>query len=135
MSKEEKSGSEILSTILTEMNEEGGFPISILTDKEGLPIAWAASDGTDPDRQSAVVAFVQKTSLQVSKQLGLTDVDEVSFCYANGQHLVCRPFIVDNNIMTLAIIVTRRDQRYRRATNRAMTEIRNTWKIYWDSTL
>ena len=90
MSKEEKSGSEILSTILTEMNEEGGFPISILTDKEGLPIAWAASDGTDPDRQSAVVAFVQKTSVQVSKQLGLTDVDEVSFCYANGQHLVCR---------------------------------------------
>lgn len=56
MNKEELSGTEVLTKILTEMNAKSGFPISVLTDKDGLPIAWASTSGDNPERQSAVVA-------------------------------------------------------------------------------
>jgi predicted regulator of Ras-like GTPase activity (Roadblock/LC7/MglB family) len=85
-----KSGSNELNQILEAMNVEGGFPISILTDSQGLAIASAAQDGMNADRQSAVVAFIQKTAVQVSKQLGFTTSEEISLLDADGKHLVCR---------------------------------------------
>jgi hypothetical protein len=74
-----------------------------------------------------VVAFLQKTAVQVSKQLGMDEIDEISFSYVDGQHLICRPFNIDSNRLILAIIVSDRDQSYRRITNRALSEIRNIW--------
>lgn len=128
MVKETKSGADILIEILTDMNREANFQMSVLTDKEGLPIASAFSNGSDPERQSAVIAFLQKTAVQVSKQLGMDEIDEISFSYVDGQHLICRPFSIDSNRLILAIIVIDRDQSYRRITNRALTEIKNIWK-------
>jgi predicted regulator of Ras-like GTPase activity (Roadblock/LC7/MglB family) len=127
MVKETQSGADILLGILNNMNHEANFPMSVLTDKEGLPIASAFSNGADPEKQSAVVAFLQKTAVQVSKQLGMDEIDEISFSYVDGQHLVCRPFNIETNRLILAIIVTDRDQSYRRITNRAISEIRNIW--------
>jgi predicted regulator of Ras-like GTPase activity (Roadblock/LC7/MglB family) len=128
MVKETKSGADILLGILNDMNLAANFPMSVLTDKEGLPIASAYSNGADPERQSAVVAFLQKTAVQVSKQLGMDEIEEISFSYVDGQHLICRPFTIDTNRLILAVIVTDRDQSYRRITNRAISEIRNIWK-------
>ena len=135
MNKEERSGTEVLTNILTEMNVESGFPISVLTDKEGLPIAWASSAGDNPEKQSAVVAFVQKASNQVSKQLDLSEAEEIAFTYANGQHFICRPFSIDENGFILAITLASRDQNYRRATNLAIAEIKKMWKQYWKPSL
>ncbi|MBA4383469.1 MAG: hypothetical protein C0410_01915 [Anaerolinea sp.] len=128
MVKETKSGADILLGILSDLNHDGNFPMSVLTDKEGLPIASAFSNGADPEKQSAVVAFLQKTAVQVSKQLGMDEIEEISFSYVDGQHLICRPFTIETNRLILAIIVTDRDQSYRRITNRAISEIRNIWK-------
>jgi len=133
MGKQEISGSEFLVKILTDMNEKSGFPISVLTDKEGLPIAWASTSGVNPEKQSAVVAFVQRTALQVSKQLEMNEVEEISFSSVNGQHFICRPFWVENNGFILAVAFTSREKSYRRATNGAILEIRNVWKQYWES--
>jgi predicted regulator of Ras-like GTPase activity (Roadblock/LC7/MglB family) len=126
------SGSAQLNSLLTQINSEGQFPISVLTDFQGLAIAWAASTKMDPERQSAVVAFIQKAAVQVSKQLGMADTDEISFYDINGQHLVCRPFQVDQYGLILAVIVPNRDHSYRRATNRAVREIRQIWKTFWE---
>jgi len=126
------SGSTQLNSLLTQINSEGQFPISVLTDFQGLAIAWAASTKMDPERQSAVVAFIQKAAVQVSKQLGMADTDEISFYDINGQHLVCRPFQVDQYGLILAVIVPNRDHSYRRATNRAVREIRQIWKTFWE---
>jgi len=125
------SGSSQINQLLTEMNAEADFPISVLADSQGLPIAYAASQGIDPERQSAVVALVQKVALQVSKQLGMAEADEISFFDANGQHLVCRPFQADEHNLILAVIVPDRDHNYRRATSHAVTEIRNILKTFW----
>lgn len=127
-----QSGSTELNNLLLEINAQGGFPISVLTDPQGLAIAWAAADGMDAERQSAVVAFIQKAALQVGRQLGMGETDEISFSDVHGQHLVCRPFQVDQYRLILAVIVPDRDHRYRRATNHAMREIRRIWKTFWE---
>lgn len=127
MAKEAKSGADVLLGILQQMNTKANFPMSVLTDKEGLPIASAFTNGVDPDKHSAVVAFLQKTAVQVSKQLGMDEIDEISFSYVDGQHLICRPFNINTNRLILAFIVTNRDQSYRRITNRVLSEIRNIW--------
>jgi predicted regulator of Ras-like GTPase activity (Roadblock/LC7/MglB family) len=125
------SGSAQLNDLLSKINSEGGFPISVVTDSQGLPIAWATTNGMDPERQSAVVALVQRAAAQVSKQLGMAGTDEISFFDANGQHLVCRPLSVGDYQLILAVLVPDRDHTYRRVTNHAVSEIRRIWKSFW----
>jgi len=129
---EQISGSAKLNHILSDMNEESGFPISILTDGQGLAIAAAARNGMDTERQSAVVAFVQKTVNQVAKQLGMATTDEFSLYDENGQHLVCRPFSISDHELILAVVVPDKQTRYRRSTNTAINHITQTWKEFWE---
>ena len=124
-----KSGSIELAQILALMNEKGGFPIAVLTDRHGFPIASAAAPGEDPDTQSAVVALVQKTAAQVSNQLGMAQADEISLYDTNGRRLVCRPFSANDHDMILAVIIPDKTQSYRRLTNTAVSTIKRQWKL------
>lgn len=124
-----KTGSTELAKILAAMNEEGGFPIAIITDRQGFPIASAAAPGQDPDTQSAVVALVQKTAAQVQQQLGMALTDEISLFDTQGRRLVCRPFTVNGHDLILAVVATDKHQSYRRLTNQAVAAIRRQWKL------
>ncbi|MFN8453963.1 MAG: hypothetical protein U0401_04695 [Anaerolineae bacterium] len=124
-----KASSNELAKLLTDMNEQGGFPISVLTDRHGFPIASAAGPGHNADTQSAVVAMVQKTATQVRDQLGMAQTDEISLFDTNGQRLVCRPMSVNGHEMILAVLVPDKDKSYRRLTNQAVSAIRRTWKL------
>lgn len=124
-----KSGSTELAQILADMNEQGGFPIAVITDRHGFPIASAAAPGQDPDTQSAVVALVQKTATQVRNQLGMSQTDEISLFDTEGRRLVCRPFSANGHEMILAVLVTDKNQSYRRLTNTAVNAIRRQWKL------
>lgn len=132
MAKNKKSGSDELNHLLEKLNQEGNFPISILTDSHGLALAAAAQPGLDPDRQSAVVGLVQKTVNQAGRQLGMAGATEFTLHDANGQRLVCRPFAVKDNELILAVMVPGREQSYRRVTSRAITDICQVWKNYWE---
>ncbi|MBN1666769.1 MAG: hypothetical protein JW862_06760 [Anaerolineales bacterium] len=121
-----------MNKLLTEMNKSGNFNFSVLTDRQGLPIAYATAPGYDPDRQSASVAQVQKAVGQVGQQLGMAQTDEIVLNDANGQRLVCRLFSVNGHDLVLAITVPHRDQSFRRATSRAISEIRRIWEYYWE---
>ncbi|MCB0208125.1 MAG: hypothetical protein KDJ52_02270 [Anaerolineae bacterium] len=123
------TGSTEIARLLAEMNKKGGFPISVLTDRQGFPIASAANPDQDPDTQSAVVALVQKTASQVSNQLGMAQTDEISLYDAKGRRLVCRPFNANNHEMILAVIIPTKEQSYRRLTNQAVSAIRRQWKL------
>jgi predicted regulator of Ras-like GTPase activity (Roadblock/LC7/MglB family) len=127
----QESGSVQMNRLLADLNEEGGIPISVLTDSQGLTIASSAKDGRDPERQSAVAAFIQKAILQASKQLGMAGADEISFFDTNGQHLVCRLFTVNDHGLILAVMVPDRDRSYRRATNHAVSRIQKIWEEFW----
>ncbi len=124
-----KSGSAELSGLLANMNELGGFPVSVLTDRNGFTIAAAAAPGQDPDMQAAAVALVQKTSTQVRDQLSMAQTDEVSVFDSSGKRLVCRPFNAGTHDMILAVLVPDKKIKYRRITNMAVDAIRRLWKL------
>lgn len=123
------SGSTELARLLETMNKDGSFPIAVLTDRHGFPIASAAGPNQDPDIQSAVVALIQKTAAQASNQLGMAQTDEISMYDAEGRRLVCRPFEAKGHEMILAVLVPNKHQSYRRLTNRAVSAIRRQWKL------
>ncbi len=116
-----------LVQVLTEMNLEGNFPMAVLADRDGFPIA-AAGTGQDTDRQSAIVALVQRTVSQAQDQLGMAETDEFTLFDANGLRLVCRPFWAGGQKMILAILVPDKDRPYRRATTRAIRVIQQLWQ-------
>lgn len=124
-----KAGSARLAELLATMNEDGNFSISILTDRQGFPIASAATPDQDPEVQAAVVALVQKTAVQARQQLGMAQTDEISLFDAQGQRLVCRPFDANGHDMILAVRIPNRNQSYRRLTNIAINNIRRIWKL------
>jgi predicted regulator of Ras-like GTPase activity (Roadblock/LC7/MglB family) len=127
----QESGSMKMNRLLTELNEGGGFPISVLTDSQGLTIAFAAKDGVDPERQSAVVAYLQKAVLQVSKQLGMAGAEEISFFDTRNRRLICRMFTMGEHELILAVMAPDRDHAYRRATSHAVQQIRQIWEQFW----
>lgn len=127
--KVSKFGSTELTKVLADMNAKGGFPIAVVTDRHGFPIASAAAPGQDPDIQSAVVALVQKTAIQASHQLGMAQADEVSLYDTEGRRLVCRPFDANGHNLILAVLVPDKSQSYRRLTNQAVNAVRRQWKL------
>lgn len=124
-----KTGSTELARLLANMNEEGGYPLSVLTDRQGFPIASAATPGQDPETQSAVVALIQKTATQVRTQLGMAQTDEISLFDTEGRRLICRPFNANGHDMILAVSVPNKHQNYRRLTNKTVNAIRRQWKL------
>ena len=124
-----KTGSTELANLLTVMNEQGGFPVAILTDRHGFPIASAAGPGQDPETQAAVVALVQKTAVQVRDQLGMAQTDEISLFAADGQRLVCRPFSANSHDLILAVVVPDKQKSYRRLTTQTVNAIRRAWRL------
>ncbi len=122
----EKTGSEQISSILADMNDHGGFLVSVLTDLEGLPIASAtAVDGESAEMQAAVVALIRKSALQTSK-VNMDETDEISVFDRQGRRLVCRPFHVSDRSLVLATMVPR-DRSYRRLTHTAINAIQQVW--------
>ena len=128
-SQNSKSGSTELARVLAEMNNKGSFPIAVITDRHGFPIASAAGPDQDPNIQSAVVALVQKTAIQASNQLGMSQTDEISLYDTEGRRLVCRPFSANGHNLILAVLVPDKKQSYRRLTNEAVNSIRQQWKL------
>jgi predicted regulator of Ras-like GTPase activity (Roadblock/LC7/MglB family) len=126
------SSSNELNQLLANMNKEGGFPISILTDSAGLAIASAADDGMNADKQSAVVAFIQKTAVQVCKQIGFTNSEEVSLYDADGKHLISRSFRAKNSDLILSVLVPDRSTHYRHITSSTIKKIVEIWSHYWE---
>jgi predicted regulator of Ras-like GTPase activity (Roadblock/LC7/MglB family) len=113
---------------LDQMNAEAGFPLSVLTNAQGLLIASSASEeGQDPNKQSAIVAKVREAAQLVRSQLDMGVTDEISVYDEDGRRLVCRPLSINGHDLILAVVVPTRGQAYRRATNTAISGIRRAW--------
>lgn len=124
-----QQGNRLVET-LDQMNIEAGFPLSILTNSQGLLIASSASDrGQDPNKHSAIVAKVRETAHLVRSQLKMGVTDEISVYDEDGKRLVCRPLTLNGHDLILAVLVPTRGQAYRRATNNAISDIRRAWAL------
>ncbi len=111
-----------LEEILAAMNEAAKFTASLLTSTEGLPIAAAPAD-YDSDVAAAMVALLQRVSHDAQNQLGMADMDEVTIRDLDYVCLVCRYLAVGEQRLILTATVPP-GRPYRRATNRAIKQIR-----------
>ena len=125
-------GSDQLAQLLSQFIQNGGFSISVLTDKYGLPIASAFDNGFDPDRQAAVVGLIQKNVAAVAHGLGVSQADEISFHYDQGQRLICKFFKANDHELILAITVLDKGKSYRRLMKKVISEISQLWSQYWE---
>jgi predicted regulator of Ras-like GTPase activity (Roadblock/LC7/MglB family) len=114
--------------LISAMNAEAGFPITVLTDKQGLVLAASSQAGMNAARQSAVVAKIRGAADLVARQLDMGEMDEISLFDEDGQRLVCRPIAMRGEDLILAVMVPNRGQAYRRSTNKAITAIRRRWQ-------
>ncbi len=121
------SGSTRLAGILHDLNSLGGFPISVLTDRDGLLLASACSPDWDSEKQAAVVAVIQRAAQQ-TEGVEMGRADEVTVRDNQGRRLVCRPFAVVDRVLILGVLAAN-GRAYRRATNDAVREIRRTWGV------
>lgn len=130
-SDETRSATDILTQILEEMNQEGDFLASVVTDQNGLPIVFAAREGYDTERQSAIMALVRKVIAQNEKRLGISQAEEISIVDSDGRLLVCRAFTARDYDLILAVLIANRQQTYRRITTRAANQISRVWSKRW----
>ena len=116
-----------LTEILNDINREGGFSITVLTDDNGLPLAASQEKDDTSEVQSAVVAQVQKVVQRVHNHLDMAAPEEISLNDIHGKRLVCRSFITADNNVILAVLIPSRDKSYRKLMNRAIREIHKIW--------
>lgn len=129
MTEQSLSDFEILKNTLVELNSQGGFIISVLTDNMGLPIASSSDDMDDSEIQAAVVSQVQKLIAQIRSQLDMSDSHEFLLNDSRGKRLVCRSFMLGDSEMTLAILSEGRHKPYKRYTMNAIRQIQKMWKV------
>ena len=122
MSVNEASAELSFKNILEDMNLEGGFSRSVLSTSEGLPIA-SAPMRPDHELASAMIAMLQKVSVETQDHLELAPVDEVTIRTEERVHLVCRTIPSGEDWICLCALVPP-GQFYRRATNKAVRRIR-----------
>jgi predicted regulator of Ras-like GTPase activity (Roadblock/LC7/MglB family) len=116
-----------LQRILETMKREGGFEAALLTSLDGLPIATVPPD-YDSDVAAAMVALIQRVSHDAREELEMAGVDEVTIRDQDYTRLVCRYLDVDGQQMILAALVPDGNY-YRRATNRAIHEIKTAMQL------
>lgn len=118
----EISGPASLQEILYTMREEGDFDTVVLASADGILVATIPTH-YDSDVTAALVAMLRKVSGDAQQQLGLGELDEVTIRCRDRTRLVCRYLAVgEQGVILVAIAPPGRS--YRRATNRAIRQIR-----------
>jgi predicted regulator of Ras-like GTPase activity (Roadblock/LC7/MglB family) len=112
--------------ILRELNQEGGFPIAMLTDQYGSPIVGATAPSQKPELPAYTAALIQKTAFQASGRLSSGQTDEIIVYDPDGSRLICRPFRFRDHILFLAVLVPEKERTYRRLMNRTIAAIQRS---------
>lgn len=124
------SGINSLRSVLSELNSEGKFLSTILTDTQGLPLAAASRSGVDPDVHSAIVAALYKSATQYVREIGFKPIEEITFLDSEGRLLVCRFFTLAKQTLILSALISGKYP-YRRLMNRAVGKLKRILKNYW----
>lgn len=115
-----------ISQVIADMSREAKFPAATLSGRDGLLVAAHSNNGDNPARQSAVVAKLAEAANLLRSQMALGAPAELSYATEDGRRLVCRPFSLNGQDLILAVVVPS-GQPYRRATNKAIAQLRSAW--------
>lgn len=116
-----------LNEILQEICREGQVITAIVANREGFLIA-AASQTHDAETAAAMVAYLRDTAQRAQRQLGLSQLDEVTIRDRDRRLLVCRSFTVGEGEELLLVVMVPQQQAYRRLTNIAIQRICDVWQ-------
>ena len=111
-----------LQALLKDVNTSNGFQLTVLADRQGLPLAWAHQGAASPERYSAAVALLNRTIGQIRAQLDWPEIDEMAIADERGNTLICRTLTVKQQVMSL-VVVADKYQSYRRAMNQTLQAI------------
>jgi hypothetical protein len=112
---------------LNQMTAEGNFTVAVLTDENGLPLAFSGASEDASEDQSAAVAQIQKMILRVLDHMSMAQPDEFALNDVNGTRLVCRSFQAAGSRLILAVQIPNRNQSYRKLMNGVIRSIQKDW--------
>jgi hypothetical protein len=115
-----------IADLLSQISQEGGFAVTVLTDENGFPMA-AAGGADASEEQAAVVAQIQRVVLRVQDHLGMAAPEEITLNDVNGKKLVCRSFELGGTRVLLAVLIPSRGKSYRKLMNQAIHTIQKSW--------
>ena len=118
-----------ISKILQDVNMQGNFLASLVTDKEGFAIASASKEKFNADMQSAVISLFQRATAQASEQMGESITSEFTLYFQNGTILVSRPFQVNQLQFNLSFLLSDKKQAYRRLMAQTIRSIENSFEL------
>lgn len=115
---------QLVIDLLSEANDEGGFPASLVCTTEGLPIA---SSGTLPtDDLSAFTALFEDVVERARRDLGLEGVDEVTLRDPGFGRYVVRPLAFDGRTRAFLVAHVPTNRTWRRLTTRVSARLVET---------
>jgi len=111
-----------LKEVLHTLDKAGEFKAVVLASADGLLIGTVSTD-YDSDVIAAIVAMLRMVSAETRQQLGMAEVDEITIRSRDRLRLVCR-YIITAGENLILVVIAPFDQCYRRATNRAIRQIK-----------
>jgi hypothetical protein len=107
---------------LEEMNEMGGFPMSLVCDEGGL-LLTTAGDGADEDQLAGLTSLFDDIVTRADRDIGMHDIDEVSLVDAAWGRCVIRPIGSYGGRRWFLVCQVPRKATWRMHTNRALRQI------------
>ena len=116
-----------IQALMQEINQQGNFLHTLLTDDQGLPIASSMTDLDQSEVQAALVSMVQKMACQISDSLQMSPTAEFVLNDVEGKRLVIRPFTIQGTEFILTVLISNHQIPYRRLIGSAIKTIKSTW--------
>jgi len=118
-----------LHLLISDINSQGSFVHSILSDEQGLPIVSSFSDNQESENQAAVISIIQRLSSKISDQFQFSKTSEFIMHDVDGKSLVIKPFEAGDSLLILSVLIPNRHTPYRRITGKAIRQIKSIWAI------
>jgi predicted regulator of Ras-like GTPase activity (Roadblock/LC7/MglB family) len=119
------SKQELFEEILYTMNQQGHFEAAVLSVKDGMSLASSPAHYED-EMAAAMVTLLNEAAKKISRELRLSQMDEISLVGDDRTRLVCRYFSVNGRELLLTVL-TPPDRAYRRLTNQTIQAIKRIW--------
>jgi hypothetical protein len=104
-----------------------GFNLILLTDHQGLPIAFDGMDMEKSENQAAVLAMLHNSLHAASQMLNSSSTTEFTLISLEGKKLVVRPFFTKKSEYILAVELSKNDGPYKRGLNTIIKSLKSQW--------
>lgn len=113
-----------LPMILEEMNQEGGYTVSVLARGDGLLVASAASPTANQDLVAAMAGMIAEVAERVRSELMLGNVRDISLRCEQGKAVFKRVGSRGDESLIIGALMPRHVRYHSRAVGKAATRIR-----------